>query len=72
MSEKITLEIKKEYEEHLELLKQVIPNREGWVIVDNGEMIEALIDSFIGFLQEQAAHHNDAHDHEGGCCWHDH
>jgi hypothetical protein len=32
-------------------------------------MVEALIESFMAFLQEQAAHH--AHDNgneEGGCC----
>lgn len=67
MSDKITVELSAEYAEHLELLKQIIPSATGEEIKEDGKMVEALIDSFMAFIQEQAG----AHDHgeeEGGHC----
>jgi hypothetical protein len=62
MAENIKVELSGEYAEHLELLKQIIPNKEGEQITDDGRMVEALIDSFMAFLQEQAAAHEHAHE----------
>ncbi|QFR38878.1 hypothetical protein A9Q91_01445 [Candidatus Gracilibacteria bacterium 28_42_T64] len=70
MSESINIEISKDYLEHLELLKQVIPDASGEDIKDNGKMIETLIDSFMAFIQEQAGAHE--HSEDGNCCEHDH
>lgn len=73
MSDKVNIVLSPEYAKHLELLKQVIPSETGEEITDDSKMIEVLIDSFMAFIQEQAAHH--AHDHEWGCCgggWHEH
>lgn len=69
MSDKIKVELSSQYAEHLELLKQIIPNMKGEQITDDGEMVEALIDSFMAFIQEQAWAHEHSHDEEGGCCW---
>lgn len=66
MSEKITIELDSKYAEQLELLKQIIPDMEGGEIKEDWKMVEALIDSFMAFIQEQAAAHE--HSHEGGCC----
>ena len=66
MADKITVELDSKYVEHLELLKQIIPNMKGEQITENWEMVEALIDSFMAFIQEQAWAHE--HSHEGGCC----
>lgn len=63
---KITVEIDEKYREALDLLKQVIPDMEGGEIKDDSKIVESLIDSFMAFIQEQAASH--AHNHEGGCC----
>lgn len=68
MADKIKVELNAEYAEHLELLKQIIPNIKGEQITDDGEMVEALIDSFMAFIQEQAGDHEHSHDEEGGCC----
>ena len=65
MADKITIELDAKYEQHLDLLKQIIPNAEGGEITENGPMVEALIDSFMAFIHEQAAAHAG---HEGGCC----
>ena len=63
---KIQIEIDEKYREALDLLKQVVPNEKGEEIKEDSDMVAALIDSFMAFLQEQASHH--AHDHgEGGC-----
>jgi len=70
MSEKMNIEINKDYLEHLELLKQVIPDSSGEPITENWKMVEALIDSFMAFLQEQAGWHEHAED--WSCCGHDH
>jgi len=70
MSKNITIELNEKYAEHLALLKQIIPNGEWKEITEDGEMVEALIDSFMSFIKEQANTHEHA---EGGCCgggWH--
>ncbi len=51
---KIQIEIDEKYREALDLLKQVIPNADGSQITDDNQMVEALIDSFMAFIQEQA------------------
>jgi hypothetical protein len=51
---KIQIEIDERYKEALELLKQIIPNAKWEAITDDGQMVEALIDSFMAFIQEQA------------------
>jgi hypothetical protein len=66
MADKITVELSAEYAAHLELLKQIIPSSTGEEITDDGKMVEALIDSFMSFIQEQAAAHE--HADGGGCC----
>ncbi len=70
MDNKITVELSGEYAEHLELLKQIIPSKDGSEITDDSKMVEALIDSFMAFLQEQAGGHEHSHEDskEGGCC----
>ena len=73
MTNKITVELSEEYAEHLKLLKQVVPSSNGEEITDDGKMVEALIDSFMSFIQEQAAAHQ--HSEWGWCCgggWHNH
>jgi len=69
MADKVTVELSAEYAEHLELLKQIIPSSTGEEIKENGKMVEALIDSFMAFINEQAAAH-ESHDdeEEGGHC----
>lgn len=68
---KINLEIDEKYREALDLLKQIIPNPKGEEIKEDGEMVEALIDSFMAFIQEQAWAEEESHkhSHEWGCCW---
>jgi len=73
MADKVTVELSAEYAEHLKLLKQVIPSSTWEEITDDGKMVEALIDSFMSFIQEQAAAHQ--HAEWGWCCgweWHVH
>ena len=67
MADKITVELNSEYAEHLELLKQVIPGSTWEQITDNSKMVEALIDSFMSFIQEQSAAHEHGND-EWWCC----
>lgn len=55
MSDTIKIELDIKYKEHLELLKQLIPNSEWNDVKDDNEMVVVLIESFIGFIQEQAA-----------------
>ena len=50
----IDIKIDAKYREALDLLKQVIPNPKGEEITEDSEMVEALIDSFMAFIQEQA------------------
>lgn len=68
---KINIEIDNKYREALDLLKQVIPNFKGEEITEDSEMVEALIDSFMAFIQEQAGEgewHEHNHSEEGGSC----
>jgi hypothetical protein len=65
MTDKITVELSAEYAGHLALLKQIIPSATGEKIKEDSKMVEALIDSFMSFIQEQAW----AHEHGEGCCW---
>ncbi len=62
MADKITVELSGEYAEHLALLKQIIPSATWEEITEDSKMVEALIDSFMSFIKEQAG----AHEH-GGC-----
>lgn len=63
---KIQIEIDERYKEALELLKQIIPSSDWNQITDDDQMVEALIDSFMAFIQEQAEEHN--HDDEWENC----
>lgn len=68
MADKVKIELSSEYAEHLELLKQIIPSAEGEQITDDNKMVEALIDSFMAFIQEQAgAHEHGEGEKSGGC-----
>ena len=65
-----TIELNDSYKENLDLLKQIIPNKQGKQVVSDSEMVEVLIDEFISFIeqhaaQEQAAGHS--HEHGEGC-----
>jgi hypothetical protein len=61
---KIKIELDKKYREHLDVLKQVIPAEDGKQITDDAEIVEALINSFMSFIQEQASAHAHNHDNE--------
>ena len=63
---KINIEIDEKYRESLDLLKQVIPSIDWNPITEDSKIIEALIDSFMAFIQEQAWEENC--DEEDGCC----
>ena len=69
MADKVTVELSGEYAEHLELLKQIIPSSTGEQITDDSKMVEALIDSFMAFIQEQAGANAPAEEEQswGGC-----
>ena len=67
---KVNIELNESYKEHLDLLKQIVPNKEGKQVVSDSEMVEVLIDEFVSFIeqhaaQEQAAGHS--HDHGEWC-----
>ena len=66
---KINIEIDDKYREALDLLKQVIPSSDGKEITEDSEMVEALIDSFMAFIQEQAWTEEGAEKEQsgGGC-----
>ena len=68
----IDIKIDAKYREALDLLKQVIPNPKGEEITEDSEMVEALIDSFMAFIQEQAWEGEwscgNWEEKEGGCC----
>ena len=66
----IQIEIDDKYREALDLLKQVIPNSKGEEITEDSVMVEALIDSFMAFIQEQAWEWSCGtwEEKEGGCC----
>lgn len=77
MSDKIKIELSAEYAEHLELLKQIIPSATWEEITEDSKMVEALIDSFMAFIQEQAGEFGEegccgGHDDEGCCGWKNH
>jgi len=70
---KINLEIDWKYQEHLDLVKELILNEEWNEITNDSEAVEILLESFVGFLQEQAQHaHEHNHEHGDDCCGHDH
>jgi len=50
----IDIKIDEKYREALDLLKQVIPSSDWKEIIEDSAMVEALIDSFMAFIQEQA------------------
>jgi hypothetical protein len=50
----INVELNEKYRDSLDLLKQVIPSTDGKEITKDSDMVEALIDSFMAFIQEQA------------------
>lgn len=66
MVKNIKIELTGEYAEHLELLKQVIPSSTWEQITDDSKMVEALIDSFMSFIEEQA--NTEKKSDEGWCC----
>ena len=68
MADKVTVELSGEYAEHLELLKQIIPSSTGEQITDDSKMVEALIDSFMAFIQEQAGVNAAAEEEQSGGC----
>jgi len=65
---KIQIEIDDKYKEALELLKQIIPSADWSQITENGQMVEALIDSFMAFIQEQSWEGEESCETEWGCC----
>ena len=64
----ITIEIDEKYQEYIDLIKEIIPEVDGSEIKDNSRAMEILLESFVGFLQEQSQAHN--HEH-GEHCNHD-
>jgi hypothetical protein len=68
MADKVTIELSGEYAKHLELLKQIIPSATWEQITDDSKMVEALIDSFMAFIQEQAEAHNHDEDQSWDSC----
>ena len=68
MADKVTIELSGEYAKHLELLKQIIPSATWEQITDDSKMVEALIDSFMVFIQEQAEAHNHDDDQSWDSC----
>lgn len=65
----IKIEIKNTYEEKLGILRKVFVSPEGKEL-DNDGLIEGLVDTFLEFVQSQAAEwHEHSHGEEGGCCW---
>lgn len=59
---KIHVELDPKYREYLDLLKQIIPNKQWQKIDKDWEIVEVLIDEFIWFIQ-----HQDSQD-EWWCC----
>jgi len=60
----IKIELKKDYQEKLDILRKVFVSPEGKEL-DNDGLMEGLVDTFLEFVQTQAAEHDDE---EGGCC----
>lgn len=68
---KITVELNEKYREKLDLLKQIIPNSKWEQTQNDAELVEALVDEFVAFVEAHAQSHE--HNHEWACCgWHDH
>ncbi len=66
----IQIELDEKYREALDLLKQVIPSADGAQIDDDNQIVEALVDSFMAFIQEQAwDHDHGGEEKSGGCGW---
>ena len=69
----IKIEIKKDYQEKLDILRKVFVSPEGKELDNNG-LMEGLVDTFLEFVQAQAAEWHE-HNHEewescgngGGC-----
>ena len=67
----IQVEIDEKYKEALDLLKQIIPSADWQPITEDSKIVEALIDSFMAFIQEQA--NAEEHHHcEWDSCGHEH
>ena len=65
---KIKIEIKEDYQEKLDILRKVFVSPEGKELDNNG-LMEGLVDTFLEFVQSQAAAgHEHNHWEEGGCC----
>ena len=60
------IEINDNYQEKLDILKEVFV-KEDWTKLDNNQLVEALADTFLEFVQSQAAAEH-AHSHEEGSC----
>lgn len=58
----IDIKIDEKYREPLDLLKQVIPALDWNEITEDSDMVEALIDSFMAFIQEQSWEHEHTDD----------
>lgn len=67
--QKINIEINDKYREHIDLLKQIIPDQSWQRITDDSKIMEVLIETFIWFIQEQAQEHEHKHDKNWNCCW---
>ena len=64
----IQIELKKDYQEKLDILRKVFVSPEGKELDNNG-LMEGLVDTFLEFVQSQAAEwHEHSHWEEGGCC----
>ena len=64
----IKIELKKDYQEKHDILRKVFVSPEGKEL-DNDGLMEGLVDTFLEFVQTQAAAGNEEHSHdEGGCC----
>lgn len=64
---KINIEIEESYKEKLDILRKVFVSPEGKEL-DNNSLIEGLVDTFLEFVQSQAAAHEEWHSHEWSCC----
>ena len=63
----IKIELKKDYQEKLDILRKVFVSPEGKELDNNG-LMEGLIDTFLEFVQSQAAQEHEHNHEEGGCC----
>lgn len=63
----IKIEIKDEYQEKLDVLRKVFVSPEGKELDNNG-LMAGLVDTFLEFVQAQAAEWHEHSHEEGGCC----